>query len=85
MAQTVKSLLTMQETWIPSLDWEDPLEKGMATHSSTLACEIPWTEDASGLQSKGSQESDTTERRALLCCILGKARFPILLILGWPM
>ena len=61
MAQLVKNLPTMRETPVPSLDWEDPLEKGMATHSSTLACEIPWTEDASGLQSKGSQESDMTE------------------------
>ena len=57
----MKNPAAIQETLVPSLDWEDPLEKGMATHSSTLACEIPWTEDASGLQSKGSQESDMTE------------------------
>ena len=56
----VKNLLEMQETWIPSLGQEDPLEKEMVTHSSTLAWEIPWTEEPGGLQSKGSQESDVT-------------------------
>ena len=43
----------MQETWVQSLDWEDPPEKGMATHSSILAWEIPWTEEPGGLQSTG--------------------------------
>jgi len=55
MAQTVKNLPEMQETWVQSLGQEDPLEKGMATHSSTLAWRIPWTEESSGLQSIGSQ------------------------------
>ena len=41
--------------WVPSLDWEDPLEEGLATHSSILAWRIPWTEEADGLQSTGSQ------------------------------
>ena len=50
----------MQETQVQSLGQEDPLEKEMATHSSILACEIPWTEEPAGLQSMGSQESDTT-------------------------
>ena len=45
----------MQETWVPSLGGEDPLEKGMATHSSTLAWRIPWTEEPDGLQSMRSQ------------------------------
>ena len=45
MAQTVKDLPAMQETWVRSLGQEDPLEKGMATHSSTLAWELPWTEE----------------------------------------
>ena len=45
----------MQETWFPSLGWEDPLEKGMATHSSILAWRIPWTEEPDRLQSMGSQ------------------------------
>ena len=49
----------MQEMWVPSLDQEDPLEKGMATHSSILAWEIPWTEDPGGLQSTVSQKSWT--------------------------
>ena len=55
MAQTVKNLPAMQETQIQSLDQEDPLEKGMATHSSILAWRIPWTEEPGGLQSIGSQ------------------------------
>ena len=52
MAQTVKCLPAMQETWVQSLGWEDPLEKGMATHSSILAWKIPWTEEPGGLQSR---------------------------------
>ena len=55
MAQTVKNLPAMQETWVRSLDGEDPLEKGMATHSGILAWRIPWTEEPGGLQSMGSQ------------------------------
>ena len=49
-----------QETWVQSLGQEDPLEEGMATHSSVLAWKIPWTEEPGGLQSMGSQESDAT-------------------------
>ena len=45
VTQTVKNLPAMQETWVQSLGWEDPLEKGMATHSSILAWRIPWTEE----------------------------------------
>ena len=55
IAQSVKNLPTVQNTWVQSLGWEDPLEKEMATHSSILAWRIPWTEDPSGLQSMGSQ------------------------------
>ena len=55
MAQKVKCLLTMRETQVQSLGQEDPLEKEMATHSSILAWEIPWTEELGGLQSMGSQ------------------------------
>ena len=51
----VKRLSTMQETRVPSLGREDPLEKEMAPHSSTLAWKIPWTEEPGGLQSMGSQ------------------------------
>ena len=53
MAQTVKRLSIMRETWVRSLDWEDPLEKEMATCSSILAWKIAWTEDPGRLQSKG--------------------------------
>ena len=59
MAQTVRRLSTMQETWARSLGQEDPLEKKMATHSSILAWRIPWVEEPGGLQ---SMESDMTER-----------------------
>ena len=52
----------MQEMRVQSLGWEDPLEKGMATHSSILAWRIPWAKEPGGLQSKGHKESDTTER-----------------------
>ena len=55
MAQTIKSLSATQETWIRSLGREDPMEEGMATHSSILAWSIPWTEEPGGLQSMGSQ------------------------------
>ena len=60
MAQTVKDLPTIQETWVQSLGWEDPMEKGMATHSIILAWRIPWTEEPGRPQSMESQ-SDMTE------------------------
>ena len=50
----VKRLPSMRETWVQSLGWEDPLEKEMATHSSTLAWKIPWMKEPGGLQSTGS-------------------------------
>ena len=55
MAQMVKRLSTMQETWVQSLGREDPLEKEMAIYSSTIAWKIPWTEEPGRLQSMGSQ------------------------------
>ena len=55
VAQIVKNLPAMQETQVPSLGQEDPLEERMATHSSFLAWRIPWTEEPSGLQSMWSQ------------------------------
>ena len=55
MAQMVKHLPTKRETQVQSLGWEDPLEKEMETHSSTLAWKIPWTEEHSRLDSMGSQ------------------------------
>ena len=51
----VMRLSAMQEIWVQSLGWEDPLEKEMETHSSTLAWRIPWTEEPGRLQSTGSQ------------------------------
>ena len=55
VAQMVKTLPAMLETWVRSLSWEDPLKQEMATHSSILAWKIPWTEKPGGLQSVGSQ------------------------------
>ena len=55
VAQRLKRLPTMRETWVRSLGWEDPLEKEMATHSSILAWRISWTEEPGRLQSTGSQ------------------------------
>ena len=59
VAQMVKNLPIMQVTWIPSLGWEDPLEKGAATHSSILVRKIPWTEEPGRLQSMGSKRVGT--------------------------
>ena len=53
--------------WIRSLGWKDPLEEGMATHSSILPWKIPWTEEPGGLQSMGLQESDMTEAAEQAC------------------
>ena len=55
VAQMVKRLSTMRETWVRALGWEDPLEKEMAIHSSTVAWKIPWTEEPGTLQSMGLQ------------------------------
>ena len=70
VVQMVKNLPAMQETWVWSLGWEDPLEKGMTTHSNILAWRIPWTEKPGGLQSMGGKELGTTEwltHMMLLC------------------
>ena len=67
MVQTVKNPPTMQETQVQSLDKEDPLEKGMATHSNILAWEVPWTEDLGGLQATGSQSETQLGNRAGAC------------------
>ena len=66
MVQTVKNLPAMEETWVRSLGWEDPLEKGMVTHSSILACRIPWTGEPGRLHSPWEhKELDTTEQLSL--------------------
>ena len=57
VAETVKNPPAMQETWVQSLGWEDPLEEGMATYSSILAWRIPWTQEPGGLQSMESKKS----------------------------
>ena len=60
VAQLVENPPAVQGTWVPSLEWEEPLEKGTATYSSILAWRIPWT-----IQSMGLQKLDTTERLSL--------------------
>ena len=61
MAQTVKKLLAMRETWVRSLGWEDPLKEGMGTHSSILAWRTPLDREAWQATVHGVAESDTTE------------------------
>ena len=64
VAQMVKNLSAMQETWVWSLGQKDPLEKGMATYSSSLAWEIPWTEEPGGLQFMASQSQTWLSEQA---------------------
>ena len=61
LQETIKTLLAMQETWVQSLGWEDPLEKVMATQSSILAWEMPWTEEPDGLVHRDRSELDISE------------------------
>ena len=61
VAQTVKNLSAMQDTWVQSLGWENPLEKGKATHTRILAWKIPWTEEPGGYSLWGRKGSDMTE------------------------
>uniref|UniRef100_A0AC11DHG1 Uncharacterized protein n=1 Tax=Ovis aries TaxID=9940 RepID=A0AC11DHG1_SHEEP len=65
VTQVVKNLPAMWETWVQSLGWEDPLDKGMAPHSSILAWRIPWTEEPVGYSPWGCKESDITEQLTL--------------------
>ena len=65
MAQTVKNPPAVQETWVRSLGLENPLEKGLAIHSSILALRIPWTEEPGRLQSWSRKESYGTEQLSL--------------------
>ena len=57
----VKNLPAIRETWVPSLGWEDLMEKGMVTHSSILTWRIPWSEEPGGYSAWGHKESDMTE------------------------
>ena len=66
MAQLAKNPPAVQENWVPSLGWEDPLEKGKATHSSILAWRSPWT-----VQPMGRKESDTAECLSLFTNLYG--------------
>ena len=75
MAQRVKRLPAMQETWVLSLGQEDPLDKEMATHSSTLAWKIPWTEEPGRLQSMGSQRVGHNWATSLSLCTTLKRNY----------
>ena len=66
----VKTVSAMQEIWVPSLGWEDPLEKGMSTHSSLLAWKMSWTGELAGYSPWGHKESDTTGERTCLLNLL---------------
>ena len=80
VAQLVNCLSAMQETQVQSLGWEDPLKKGMATHSSTLAWKIPWTAEPGGLQSMGAKrvEQVWATPLSLSCYTSGPCSSPIL-------
>ena len=69
VAQTIKNPPAMQEIWVWSLGWEDPLEKGMAIHSSILVWRIPWIEEPGGCSPWGCQESDLTEWLSMHACL----------------
>ena len=79
-AQLAKNLPAIQETQVPSLGQEGPLEEGMATYSSILAWEIPWTEESGGLESMGSQKLDTVTKpspvQGPISSVLDEASFP---------
>ena len=66
VVQRLKCLPAMWETWVPSLAQEDPLEKGMATHSSILACRIPWTEESGGRKELYRAERPTLSKEGQL-------------------
>ena len=70
VAQLVKNLPAVQETWVRSLGWEDPLEDSIANHSSILAWRIPWTEELGGLQSMGSQSLTRLKELSTYVCFL---------------
>ena len=70
VAQMVKNLPAMRDTWLWSLDQEDPLEKGIATHSRILAWRIPWTEEPDGLQSTGSRRGGHSWAITFTWCLL---------------
>ena len=85
VAQMVKRLPTMRETWVRSLGQEDALEKGMAAHSSTLAWKIPWMEELGGYSPWGRKELDMTERLLYnfnFLCILATSSWYLLFLLG---
>ena len=72
VAQSVKNLPAVQETWVQSLGWEDPLKKEMATHSSILAWKISWTEECGGCSPWGHKELGTTEQLTYVLHMLAK-------------
>ena len=83
MAQTVKRLPAMRETWVRFLGQEGSLEKEMAIHSSTLAWKIPWTEEPDRLQSMGSQRVGQTERLTFTFIYVVRERLETVTLCDW--
>ena len=89
VAQRVKRLPAMRESWVPPLGWEDPLEKEMTTYSSILAWEIPWTEEPGGHQSMGSQRvghdwaTKHSVRSKFIMSLILKNFFEIVFLYSW--
>ena len=81
MAQTERRLSTMWETWVRSLGQEDPLEKEMATHTSTIAWKIPWTEEPGRLQFMGSQSQTRLSDFTFTFTDLGSSSFSVIIFL----
>ena len=82
-AKIVKNPPIMQEAWVPSQGWEDPLEKGTATHSSILAWRIPWTDETGRLQSMGLQ-SQTLLGDCHFLSLASNPHFPYLIPISYP-
>jgi len=76
VAQMIKNLPARQETYVLSLGWEDPLEKGMATHSSILDWRIPWTEEPGRLQSMGLQSRTLWKQLSTCACTISISPLP---------
>ena len=85
VAEMVKNLPAMWETWVGSLGREDPLEEGMAIHSSIHACRIPQAEEPGRLQPMGSQESDRTEQLTLSLPLLHLFSYSRGVVMCWPL
>ena len=85
VAQMIKCLSTIQETWVQSLGWDDPLEKEMAIHSSTIAWKFPWTEEPGRIQSMGSQRVGHDWATSLSLSLYGREKQQTLRLNKYPL